>query len=284
MRRRPGFAQLVFWVGVVFLYTPIVTLVIYSFNSSKIVMIWGGFSTRWYSALFDNALMITAARRTLEIALISATAGLVIGTMAAYALARFGAFRGRALFGGLITAPLVMPDVIIGMSLLLLFISLEQLIGWPDGRGMTTIAIAHITFCTSYVTVVMQSRMVAIDRSIEEAAMDLGCRPLQVIFDITLPIIAPALLSSWLLAFTLSLDDLVISAFVSGPGSTTLPLLIYSQVKLDVKPDVNALATIIVALVATGAIISGFVMSAREKRRQRDEQLAFSAQEPTPGA
>jgi putrescine transport system permease protein len=276
--RKIGVARLVFAVGVIFLYIPIVTLIIFSFNSSRIVMLWGGFSTKWYGSLFHNSFMMAAARRTLEIGLTAATCAVVLGTMAGYSLARFGPFRGRTLFSGMITAPLVMPDVITGISLLLMFIAMGQLIGWPADRGMLTIAIAHITFCTSYVTVVLQSRLVALDRSLEEAAMDLGCRPLRILFDITLPIIAPALLSSWLLAFTLSLDDLVISSFVAGPGSTTLPLLIFSEVKLDVKPDVNALAAIVIALVTIATVIAGFVMAARERKRLRDEQLAFAAE------
>lgn len=276
--RMPKAATLVFAFGVIFLYTPIVTLIIFSFNSSNLVMLWGGFSTKWYVSLLHNDLMLAAARRTLEIGVIAATCAVVLGTMAGYALARFGPFRGRTLFSGMITAPLVMPDVITGISLLLMFISMKQLIGWPAERGMLTIAIAHITFCTCYVAVVLRSRFVALDRSLEEAALDLGCRPLRVLFDITLPIIAPALLSSWLLAFTLSLDDLVISSFVAGPSSTTLPLLVYSQVKLGVKPDVNALAGIVIGLVVIGIILAWFVMSARERRRQRDEQLAFAAE------
>ncbi|WP_158804538.1 MULTISPECIES: ABC transporter permease subunit [unclassified Acidisoma] len=276
--RKLGVARLVFGVGVAFLYIPIITLIIFSFNSSRIVMLWGGFSTKWYASLFHNGFMMAAARRTLEIGLTAATCAVVLGTMAGYSLARFGPFRGRTLFSGMITAPLVMPDVITGISLLLMFIAMGQLIGWPADRGMLTIAIAHITFCTSYVTVVLQSRLVALDRSLEEAAMDLGCRPLRILFDITLPIIAPALLSAWLLAFTLSLDDLVISSFVAGPGSTTLPLLIFSEVKLDVKPDVNALAAIVIAFVTIGTIIAGFVMASRERKRLRDEQLAFAAE------
>jgi putrescine transport system permease protein len=276
--RKLGVTKLAFGLGIVFLYIPILTLIIFSFNGSRIVMLWGGFSTKWYGALFENSFMMAAARRTLEIGLIAATCAVALGTMAGYALARFGPFRGRTLFSGMITAPLVMPDVITGISLLLMFIAMGQLIGWPADRGMLTIAIAHITFCTSYVTVVLQSRLVALDRSLEEAAMDLGCKPLRILFDITLPIIAPALLSAWLLAFTLSLDDLVISSFVAGPGSTTLPLMIYSEVKLDVKPDVNALATIVIALVTIGTIIAGFVMAGRERKRLRDEQLAFAAE------
>jgi putrescine transport system permease protein len=274
--QRPSFSVVLFALGIVFLYIPIVTLVVFSFNSSRLVMLWGGFSFKWYGALFNNALMMAAARRSLEIGLTAATGAVLLGTLAGYALARLGRFKTRWLFSGMITAPLVMPDVITGISMLLMFIAMAGLIGWPRDRGMTTIAIAHITFCTSYVTIVIQSRLVAMDRTLEEAAMDLGSRPLQVLLDITLPIIAPAMLSGWLLAFTMSLDDLVISSFVAGPGSTTLPLIVYSEVKLDVKPDVNALATILIAIVTAGTIIAGFVMMKREKRRLLDEQLAFA--------
>jgi putrescine transport system permease protein len=274
--KRPSFSITMFALGIVFLYIPIVTLVIFSFNKSRIVTLWGGFSVHWYGALFNNALMMAAARRSLEIGLTAASGAVVLGTLAGYALARMGRFKTRWLFSGMIAAPLVMPDVITGISLLLMFIAMAGLIGWPADRGMTTIAIAHITFCTSYVTIIIQSRLVAMDRTLEEAAMDLGSRPFQVLLDIILPLIAPAMLSGWLLAFTMSLDDLVISSFVAGPGSTTLPLIVYSEVKLDVKPDVNALATLMIVVVTVGTIIAGIIMTKREKRRLQDEQLAFA--------
>ncbi len=273
--RTLSFSRIMFGLGIVFLYIPIVTLVVFSFNKSRLVTLWGGFSTQWYGVLLHNTLMLDAAQRSLEIGLIAASCAVLLGTMAGYALARMGRFAGRGLFQGMITAPLVMPDVITGISLLLMFISMAALFGWPERRGMTTIAIAHITFCTSYVAIIIQSRLVAMDNALEEVAMDLGSRPLQVLLDITLPIIAPAMMSGWLLAFTMSLDDLVISSFVAGPGSTTLPLVIYSEVKLDVKPDVNAMATILITLVTIGTIIAGIVSQKRERRRLLDEQLAF---------
>ena len=210
-------------------------------------------------------------------AAISATLAVALGTLAGMVLARFGPFKGRTLLSGLTTAPLVMPEVITGLSLLLLFVTMEQIIGWPAGRGMTTIIIAHITFTMAFVTVVVQSRLAQMDDSLEEAAMDLGARPHKVFFLITLPIIFPALMSGWLLAFTLSLDDLVITSFVAGPGSSTLPMVIFSKVRLGVSPDINALATILVAIVAVGVVIAGFVMSRQQKIRDRDAQMALAA-------
>jgi putrescine transport system permease protein len=221
--------------------------------------------------------MLSAAWLSLRIAALSATFSVVLGTMAGMAMARFGRFRGRTLFGGMITAPLVMPEVITGLSLLLLFVSLEQFIGWPEGRGMTTITIAHVTFTMAFVAVIVQSRLVSLDESIEEAAMDLGARPAKIFFVITLPIISPAIVSGWLLAFTLSLDDLVIASFVSGPASTTLPMVIFSSVRLGVTPEINALATIIVALVTTGIIAAGVFMARQERIRKIDEQMAASS-------
>ncbi|HYD29425.1 MAG TPA: ABC transporter permease subunit [Azospirillaceae bacterium] len=262
--------------GYAFLYVPILLLIVYSFNESRLVTVWGGFSTRWYRALLENEQLLSAALLSLEVAAVTASGAVVLGTMAGLALARFGAFRGRSLFGGMITAPLVMPEVITGLSLLLLFVSLEQWFGWPDGRGVTTITIAHITFTTAYVAVVIQSRLATMDESIEEAAMDLGARPAKVFFVITLPIISPAIVSGWLLAFTLSLDDVVIASFVSGPGSTTLPMVIFSSVRLGVSPQINALATIIVLVVTTGIIAAGVLMARQERMRLRDERLAAS--------
>jgi putrescine transport system permease protein len=201
----------------------------------------------------------------------------VLGTLAGLVLARFGPFKGRTLLSGMTTAPLVMPEVITGLSLLLLFVTMEQLIGWPKGRGMTTIVIAHVTFAMAFVTVIVQSRMAQLDDSLEEAALDLGAKPAKVFFLITLPIVFPALLSGWLLAFTLSLDDLVISSFVAGPGSTTLPMVVFSKVRLGVSPDINALATILVAVVAVGVVIAGFTMTRQQKIRDRDAQMALAA-------
>ena len=242
--------------GYAFLYIPLISVVAYSFNGSRISTAWGGFSTRWYGELFRNDQILDALFLSLRIALVSATGATIFGTMAGLALARFGRFKGRSLFSGMISSPMVMPEVITGLSLLLFFVTLQQLTGWPEQRGFATITIAHLTFSMAYVAVIVQSRLMAMDESLEEAAMDLGGRPLRVVFDITLPLIAPAMIAGWLLSFTLSLDDLVIASFVSGPGSTTLPMLIFSKVKLGVSPDINALASIIIAAVSIGVAIA----------------------------
>ena len=263
-------------LGFAFLYGPILSLVFYSFNKSRLVTVWGGFSTEWYGKLFANDQILDAAWLSLRVAAMNATGATVLGTLAGLALARFGQFKGRTLLSGMTTAPLIMPEVITGLSLLLLFVAMEQLLGWPKGRGVTTITIAHITLTLSYVTVIVQSRLATLDGSLEEAAMDLGARPAKVFMLITLPIIAPALVSGWLLAFTISLDDLVIASFTSGPGSSTLPMVIFSKVRLGVSPDINALATIMVSLVSVGVVIAGYVMLRRERIRQRDVQMALS--------
>lgn len=263
-------------LGFAFLYIPILSLVVYSFNKSKLVTVWGGFSTQWYGKLFENTQILDAAGLSLRIAAINATGATILGTFAGIALARFGQFRGRTLLSGMTTAPLVMPDVITGLSLLLMFVAMEQALGWPAGRGMTTITIAHITLTLSYVTVIVQSRLASMDIALEEAAMDLGARPVKVFLLVTLPIIAPALASGWLLAFTISLDDMVIASFVSGPGSSTLPMVIYSKVRLGVSPDINALATIMVGLVTVGVLFTGYLMFRRDRLRQRDRQLSES--------
>jgi len=255
---RPIFSILVF--GYAFLYIPLILVVVYSFNDSRVATIWGGFSTRWYGELFRNDQVLDALSLSLRIAFTSATMATILGTMAALALARFGRFRGRTLFTGLITSPMVMPEVITGLSLLLLFLTLQQLTGWPGQRGFSTITIAHTTFSMAYVAVVVQSRLSAMDQSLEEAAMDLGGRPLRVVFDITLPLIAPAMIAGWLLAFTLSLDDLVIASFVSVPGGTTLPMYIFSKVKLGVSPDINALATLIILFISVGVLLAWLTM------------------------
>lgn len=263
--------------GFAFLYIPILSLVVYSFNKSRLVTVWAGFSTEWYGKLFNNEQILNAAWLSLRIATVNATGATILGTLAGVALARFGQFKGRTLLSGMTTAPLVMPEVITGLSLLLLFVAMEDLFGWPAGRGVTTITIAHMTLTLSYVTVIVQSRLSTMDVSLEEAAMDLGARPFKVFMLVTLPIIAPALVSGWLLAFTISLDDVVIASFVSGPGSSTLPIVIFSKVRLGVSPDINALATIMVSLVALGVVVAGFVMVRRERTRQRDIQLALSS-------
>jgi putrescine transport system permease protein len=273
-RGNSGFVLTILCFGFAFLYIPIFSLIFYSFNSSRLATVWGGFSLKWYGELFQNDLILNAALLSLRIAVTSATAAVLLGTLAGLALARMGRFRGRILFTGMITAPLVMPDVITGLSLLLLFVSMELLIGWPEGRGVTTITIAHITFSMAYVAVIVQSRLTGMDESLEEAAMDLGSRPLRVLFDITLPMISPAMVSGWLLSFTMSLDDLVIATFVSGPGSSTLPMVIFSKVKLGVTPDINALATILIAVVTVGVIIAGILMMRQERQRLRDQQMA----------
>lgn len=250
--------------GYAFLYLPIALLVVWSFNASRIVNVWGGFSTKWYGELTRNDAFLEAAWLSLKVAATSATAALVLGTLAAVVLVRYGKFRGRLLFNGLIAAPLVMPEIILGLAMLLLFVALEQLTGWPDGRGFSTIAIAHTTVGMAYATVVIRSRLAQMDESLEEAALDLGARPLKVFLVITLPVIAPSLAAAWLLAFTLSLDDVVVAQFVSGPGATTLPIEVFSSVRLGVSPQVNALGTIIVAVVAV-IILAAWRLSLSKK-------------------
>jgi putrescine transport system permease protein len=271
---RPStFLVSVLCLGIAFLYLPMAALVGYSFNASPLASVWGGFSTQWYGALLHNRQVLGAAGLSLEIAVLASTGALVLGTLAAIALVRFRKFRGRLLLTGMVNAPLVMPEIITGITQLLLFVSMLQLIGWP-ARGVTTVVLAHIAFCTAYVTVTVQSRLQSADRSLEEAAMDLGATPFRAFVDVTLPIIAPALVSGWLLSFTLSLDDLVISSFVSGPRSSTLPMVIYSKVKLGVSPDVNALATLIIGIVGTCVLVAGYLVRRGERQRLADAQLA----------
>lgn len=265
MQGRSRFLKITGLLGFVFLYAPILSLVIFSFNESKLVTVWGGFSTKWYAELFRDPQILQAAWVSAKIAFTAATIAVVIGTLGSFVLVRFSRFRTKSLLSMMITAPLVMPEVIIGLSLLLLFVAMEGLIGWPGGRGVLTIIIAHSTFGAAYAAVVIQSRLVDMDLSIEEAAQDLGAKPVRVFFDVTLPVIAPALVSAWLLAFTLSLDDLVIASFVSGPGASTLPMVIFSKVRLGVSPDVNALATIIIALVSLGIIVAALQMTRSKK-------------------
>lgn len=266
--------RLLFWLGLVFLYAPMVILVVYSFNESRLVTVWGGLSTHWYGELLRDQQMMGAAWRSLKIAFLSASAAIVLGTLAGIALVARRRFRGRTLFSAMISAPLVMPDVITGLSLLLLFVTLSQWIGWPQTRGMMTIWIAHVTFCTAYVAVVVGSRLKAVDRSLEEAAMDLGAGRLKTFMAITLPIISPALLAGWLLAFTLSLDDLVIASFVAGPASTTLPMQVFSSVRLGVTPKINALATLLLAFVSAGVVVAWWLMRAEHKRARGASQSA----------
>lgn len=257
--------------GFAFLYLPILILVIYSFNDSKLVTVWAGFSTRWYGELFQNEAFLDAAWVTLKVAVMSSTIATVLGTMAAYTLVRGGKFFGRTLFSGMIYAPLVMPEVITGLSLLLLFIGIGL------DRGVFTIVLAHTTFSMCFVSVVVSSRLVSFDRALEEAALDLGCTPLEAFRLITLPIIAPAVISGWLLAFTLSLDDLVIASFATGPSATTLPMKIWSSVRLGVSPEINALSTILIGLVAIGVVSASLATKHAAVRRQKEEQAAARA-------
>ncbi len=264
-------------LGFAFLYVPILSMMFFSFNNSKLVTVWDAANSptlKWYGLLFQNDQIMGAAWLSIKIATLNACISVVLGTLAGLVLARFGRFRGRTLLAAMTTAPLVMPEVITGLAMLLLFVAMEQLIGWPAGRGVTTITIAHVTFSMAYVTVIIQSRLANFDDSLEEAAMDLGARPAKVFWRITLPLIMPAIVSGWLLAFTLSWDDVVISQFVAGPSSTTLPMVIFSKVRLGVSPDVNALATLMVLVVATGVVFSALAMQRQEKRRQREMQLA----------
>ena len=279
MNNRGWFRNGVLALGLAFLYIPILSMMFFSFNNSRLVTVWDAENSptrRWYVRLLENDQLLGAAWISVQVAAMTATGAVILGTLAGLVLARFGPFRGRAFLSAMTTAPLVMPEIITGIAMLLLFVSLEQLVGWPEGRGMLTITIAHITFAMAYVTVVVQSRLAGFDEALEEAALDLGAKPATVFFRITLPLIVPALVSGWLLAFTLSWDDVVISQFVSGPGSSTLPMEIFSRVRRGVSPDINALATIMVLIVATGVVLSTLYMKREEKRRLREEQMARS--------
>ncbi len=264
-------------LGLAFLYVPILSMVVFSFNNSRLVTVWDAAHSptlKWYVALLSNGPILRAAWLSIRVAAGAATGAVVLGTLVGLVLVRFGPFRGRTLLSAMTTAPLVMPEVITGLSLLLLFVALEQLIGWPRGRGVLTIVLAHITFTMSYVAVVVQSRLAGFDESLEEAAMDLGARPVTVFFRITLPLIVPAIVSGWLLAFTLSWDDVVVSQFVAGPASTTLPMVIFSKVKLGVSPDINALASLIICLVGACVLLAGYLMRRTERQRLMDAQMA----------
>lgn len=264
-------------IGLVFLYLPILSMMVFSFNNSRLVTVWDEVNSptlRWYLRLFENEQLLSAAWISVKIAALSASGAVVLGTLAALALVRAGAFRGRALLAALTTAPLVMPEIIMGIAMLLLFVALEGWTGWPAGRGFATITIAHVTFTMAYVTVVVQSRLAVFEHALEEAALDLGARPMTVFFRITLPLILPAITSGWLLAFTLSWDDVVISQFVSGPGSSTLPVEVFSRVRRGVSPDINALGTLVVVTVAIGVVSSFLYMRGMERRREREARLA----------
>ena len=255
--------------GFAFLYAPILTMIGLSFNASKLVAVWAGFSTQWYGALLGDREILSSAWLSIQIGVVSATLGVMLGVATGTILSRYGPFRGKAIIAGMASAPLVMPEVITGLSLLLLFVGMEGLIGWPGGRGFTTIVISHATFSCAFVTVIIQSRLAQMDGLLEEAAPDLGARPWRAFLDVTLPMLAPAVLAGWLLAFTLSFDDLVITSFVSGPGSSTLPLVIFSKVRLGVSPEVNALATLMIAIVALGAVLYLLRQRARLAARRK---------------
>jgi putrescine transport system permease protein len=254
-------------IGFLFLYIPIISLIVYSFNESQLVTVWTEFSLKWYRALAHDDELINAAWLSIRIAVFTACASVVIGTWAGYVLARMGRFRGFTLYAGMINAPLVIPEVIQGISLLLLFVEMAKVFGWPAGRGIFTIWIGHVMLCISYVAIIVESRVRELNPSLEEAALDLGATPLRVFFSITLPLISQALMAGWLLSFTLSIDDLVLSAFLSGPGSTTLPLVVFSRVRLGLNPEMNALATLFIAFVTVGVIAANYFMQRSERKR-----------------
>jgi putrescine transport system permease protein len=273
--KRFSFSSLMLVLGLLFIYAPMLILVIFSFNASKLVTVWGGWSVKWYVGLLDNTQLMGSVLRSLEIACYTAVAAVALGTLAAFVLTRITHFKGRTLFGGLVTAPLVMPEVITGLSLLLLFVAMAQMIGWPQERGIVTIWIAHTTFCAAYVAVVVSARLRELDLSIEEAAMDLGARPWKVFFLITIPMIAPSLAAGGMMSFALSLDDLVLASFVSGPGSTTLPMEVFSAVRLGVKPEINAVASLILLAVSLVTFLVWFFSRRAEEARKRAIQQAI---------
>ncbi|MCU0090140.1 MULTISPECIES: ABC transporter permease subunit [Pseudomonas] len=273
--KRFRFSSLMLVLGLLFIYLPMLILVIYSFNASKLVTVWGGWSVKWYVGLLDNSQLMGSVVRSLEIACYTAIAAVALGTLAAFVLTRITRFKGRTLFGGLVTAPLVMPEVITGLSLLLLFVAMAQMIGWPQERGIVTIWIAHTTFCAAYVAVVVSARLRELDLSIEEAAMDLGARPWKVFFLITIPMIAPSLAAGGMMSFALSLDDLVLASFVSGPGSTTLPMEVFSAVRLGVKPEINAVASLILLAVSLVTFLVWFFSRRAEEARRKAIQQAI---------
>jgi len=273
--KRFSFSKLMLVLGLLFIYLPMLILVIYSFNASKLVTVWGGWSVKWYVGLLDNTQLMGSVMRSLEIACYTAVAAVALGTLAAFVLTRVTRFKGRTLFGGLVTAPLVMPEVITGLSLLLLFVAMAQMIGWPQERGIVTIWIAHTTFCAAYVAVVVSARLRELDLSIEEAAMDLGAKPWKVFFLITIPMIAPSLAAGGMMSFALSLDDLVLASFVSGPGSTTLPMEVFSAVRLGVKPEINAVASLILLSVSLVTFFVWFFSRRAEERRRKAIQQAI---------
>jgi putrescine transport system permease protein len=265
MKKGFSWLTIVLILGLFFLYAPILVMVVYSFNASPLVNIWGGWSLSWYQTLFQDTDVLSAAWLSIRIAVSASTCAVILGTMTAIAIKRYGPFRGKTFLYGMTVTPLVMPDIVTGLSLLLMFVGLNDLIGWPSSHGFNTILMAHITFCTAYATIVIQARLGSLDHSIEEAAMDLGAKPIKTFFWITLPQITTSLIAAWLLSFTLSIDDLVITSFVSGPGSTTLPMYIYSTVRAGVTPEINALATIMITIVAT-IVLLGLFFATRWKK------------------
>jgi len=268
-------------LGLGFLYLPIAVLIAYSFNASALVTVWGGFSTVWYGRLLHNPQILNAMGLSLEVAVTAASSAVVLGTLAAVALVRVPRFRGRLLLTGMVHAPLVMPEIITGIALLLMFVSMGQAFGWPRHRGFTTLVLAHVTFCIAYVTVTVLPRLAVAERDLEDAAMDLGAGPIRAFLEITLPLIAPALLSGWLLSLTLSLDDLVISSFVAGPGASTLPMVIYSKVKLGVSPDMNALASVIMLVVGAAVLAGGWLNYRGTASRDREMRAAERSADAT---
>ncbi len=272
--KRSQFLTFMLSVGLAFFYIPLILLIIYSFNESKLVPVWGGWSVRWYEVLLQSEEVWGAVALSLKIAFVNASVATALGMLAGLAMVRFGKFRGRTLFGGMLVAPLVMPEVITGLALLVLFISLKELVGWPDQRGFTTITIAHITFSLAYVAVTVQARLTGMGTTMEEAAADLGAKPFKVLTAITLPRLTPALLSGWLLAFTLSLDDLVIASFVTGPGATTLPILIFSRIRVGLRPDINALATIMILFIAICVTIAAILLFRQQRQDKLNQKFA----------
>ena len=274
---RFSWSKFFLFVGYMFLYIPLLFIVIYSFNESRYLSTWGGFSIKWYRELISNKVILHATWTSLKVAGISATISMILGTMAALVITRFGRFNGKSLFVGSITSPLVMPEVIMGLSLLMLFVGMKKIFGWPD-RGIMTVIIAHTTLTLSYVTMVVQSRLQDLDKSVEEAALDLGASPLKVFFVVTLPMIAPSLILGWLLAFALSLDDVVIASFVAGPGATTLPMVIFSSLRFGISPEVNALATILIASLSVGVIAAAIAIYKKKiQKEERNEALRYSS-------
>ena len=267
---------IVLWLVFLFLYLPLLVVIVYSFNESKLASVWSGFSFKWYSALVKDEELMDAAWFSFKIAVASAFAAVILGTWAAMILARYGRFRGFTLFMGMLNAPIVLPEVILGISLLLLFVNMQQMLGWPEDRGFFTIWIGHTITCIAYVTITVQSRLSEMDKSLLEAATDLGAPPLKAFFDITLPLISQALISGWLLSFTISIDNVVISAFLSGPGSSTLPLVVFSRTRVGLNPEINALGTLFILTVTIAIIANNIAMRRREKQRVIEMRLALS--------